>query len=402
VKIERELTAPDLLRQHVSHATLGGAWPAELDADFPVSMAEAALAEISSWPGYAATPLVELDGLASHLGVGSVIYKDEGPRFGLGSFKALGGAYAVMLLARKWLGEHGHGDAALADIRSGKYAAALKDLTVTCATDGNHGRSVSWGAEMAGCRCVIFIHAEVSEGRKAAMEGFGAEVRRIAGDYDESLKHCEREAKASGWFVVSDASYPGYMDIPRDVMAGYTVIASEVLAQTDAAPTHMFVQAGVGGFAAAMVARFWQRLGTAAPRTVIVEPDLAACAIESARQDKPAIVPIHEETLMAGLSCGEMSLVAWPILSGGCSDYVTVGEEGVGPAMRLLASGEAGAKVTAGESGVAGLLGLMAVAANPELKARIGLGPESRVLLIGSEGATDPEIYKSIVGDLAA
>ncbi|WP_193181770.1 diaminopropionate ammonia-lyase [Nisaea sediminum] len=402
MKIERELTAPELLRQHASHATLGGVWPSALEAGFPTAMAEAALAEISSWPGYAATPLVELDGLAAHLGVGSVIYKDEGPRFGLGSFKALGGAYAVMLLARKWLVEQGHGDAALADIRSGKYAGALTDLTVTCATDGNHGRSVSWGAQMAGCRCVIFIHAEVSEGRKAAMEGFGAEVRRIAGDYDESLKHCEREAKANGWFVVSDASYPGYMDIPRDVMAGYTVIASEVLAQTDAAPTHMFVQAGVGGFAAAMVARFWQRLGAAAPRTVIVEPDLAACAIESARQDKPAIVPIHEETLMAGLSCGEMSLVAWPILSGGCSDYVTVGEEGVGPAMRLLASGEAGAKVTAGESGVAGLLGLMAVAAHPELKERIGLGPESRVLLIGSEGATDPEIYKSIVGDLAA
>jgi len=402
VKIERELTAPDLLRQHASHATLGTAWPADLEAGFSAAMAEAALTEISSWPGYAATPLVELDRLAAHLGLGSVIYKDEGSRFGLGSFKALGGAYAVMLLARKWLAEQGHGEVALADIRTGKYAAALKDLTVTCATDGNHGRSVSWGGGMAGCRCVIFIHAEVSEGRKAAMEGFGAEVRRISGDYDDSLKHCEREAGANGWFVVSDASYPGYMDIPRDVMAGYTVIASEVLAQTDVPPTHMFVQAGVGGFAAAMVARFWQRLGAGAPRTVIVEPDLAACAIESARQDRPAVVPIHEETLMAGLSCGEMSLVAWPILAGGCSDYVTVGEEGVGPAMRLLASGEAGAKVTAGESGVAGLLGLMAVAANPGLKARIGLGPGSRVLLIGSEGATDPEIYKSIVGDLAA
>ncbi|UUX49620.1 diaminopropionate ammonia-lyase [Nisaea acidiphila] len=402
MNIERELTAPELLRQHAAHAAAGGAWPESLEADFPVSMADDALAEISSWPGYAPTPLESLDALAAHLGLGAVLYKDEGPRFGLGSFKALGGAYAVMLLARKWLAENGHGEAALADIRGGKFAEALKDLTVTCATDGNHGRSVSWGAEMAGCRCVIFIHAEVSEGRKAAMEGFGAEVRRIDGDYDMSLKVSEREAEANGWFVVSDASWPGYLEIPRDVMAGYTVMASEVLAQADAPPTHMFVQAGVGGFAAAMVARLWQKLGADAPRSIVVEPDLAACAIESARQDKPAIVPIHEETLMAGLSCGEMSLVAWPILSAGCTDYVTVGEEGVGPAMRLLASGEAGAKITGGESGVAGLLGLLAVCAHPVLKERIGLGPESRVLLIGSEGATDPEIYRSIVGDLAA
>ncbi|WP_420405493.1 diaminopropionate ammonia-lyase [Nisaea sp.] len=402
MNIERELTAPMLLRQHAAHETLSGAWPESLEADFPVSMAVSALSEISAWPGYAPTPLESLDGLATELGLGAVLYKDEGPRFGLGSFKALGGAYAVMLLARKWLADRGHDAATLDEIRSGKFAEALKEMTVTCATDGNHGRSVSWGAEMAGCRCVIFIHAEVSEGRKTAMEAFGAEVRRIDGDYDLSLKVSETEAEANGWYVVSDASWPGYMEIPRDVMAGYTVMASEVLAQTVAPPTHMFVQAGVGGFAAAMVARFWQTLGAEAPRTVVVEPELAACAIESARQDKPAVVPIHEETLMAGLSCGEMSLVAWPILAAGCSDYLTVGEEGVGPAMRLLASGEAGARITAGESGVAGLLGLMAVSSHPELKTRIGLGPDSRVLLIGSEGATDPEIYRSIVGDLAA
>lgn len=402
MNIERELTAPELLRQHAVHATVAGAYPRALEEAFPTGMAEAAIAEISSWPGYAPTPLHSLGALADHLGLGAVLYKDEGPRFGLGSFKALGGAYAVMLLARKWLAENGHGDAALADIRGGRFASVLKDLTVTCATDGNHGRSVAWGAEMAGCACVIYIHAEVSSGRKLAMEAFGAEVRRIDGDYDLSLKVCEKEASANGWFVVSDASYPGYLDIPRDVMAGYTVMGSEVLGQAGAAPTHMFVQAGVGGFAAAMVARLWQGYGAKAPRSVVVEPDLAACAIESARQDKPAIVRIHEETLMAGLSCGEMSLVAWPILSAGCSDYVTVGDEGVGPAMRLLASGEAGAKITGGESGVAGLVGLLAVCANPELKRRIGLGPESRVLLIGSEGATDPEIYRSIVGDLAA
>lgn len=400
--MERELLAPELLRQHATHGTVGGTYPRALEAEFPTGMAEAAIAEISSWPGYAPTPLYSLEKLADHLGIGAVLYKDEGPRFGLGSFKALGGAYAVMLLARKWLAEKGHGDAALADIRAGKFASALKDLTVTCATDGNHGRSVAWGAEMAGCACVIFIHAEVSQGRKQAMEAFGAEVRRIEGDYDLSLKYCENEAQANGWFVVSDASYPGYLDIPRDVMAGYTVMGSEVLGQAEEAPTHMFVQAGVGGFAAAMVARLWQGYGDKAPRSIVVEPDLAGCAIESARQDKPAIVPIHEETLMAGLSCGEMSLVAWPILSAGCTDYITVGEEGVGPAMRLLASGEAGVKITGGESGVAGLVGLLAVAANPVLKEQLDLGPDSRVLLIGSEGATDPEIYKSIVGDLAA
>lgn len=402
LEMEQELAAPGLIRDRAEHAVRDGAYPEDLAAAFSPAMCDAAHAEISTWPTYAPSPLHSLNKLAEKLGVASVHYKDEGVRFGLGSFKALGGSYAVMRLAAVWLRDRGHGSVSLGDIRSGKHAEALKDLTVTSATDGNHGRSVAWGAQMAGCGCVIFIHAEVSEGRKSAMEAFGAEVRRIAGDYDESLKVCDNAAETNGWFVVSDTSYPGYMDIPRDVMAGYTVMASEIMEQASEPPTHVFLQAGVGGFAASMVARFWQRLGADKPKSVIVEPELAACALESARLDRPATVSIREETMMAGLSCGEMSLVAWPILSGGVSDYLTIGEEGVAPAMRLLASGDAGGgKIVAGESGVAGLVGLIGAASDPALRARLGLGPESRVLVFGCEGATDPEIYRSIVGDLA-
>lgn len=388
----------NLIRDHIHRPTEDVAYPAALDSILSRTMAEEALGEISSWPGYAPTPLLELKPLANALDLGSILYKDEGHRLGLGSFKALGGAYAVMCFAAARLEEMTGTRPSLSDIRKGAYAEALRSVTVATATDGNHGRSVAWGAQMAGCQCKIFIHAEVSAGRKAAMEAFGAEVIRIDGDYDASVHRCAEEAAAHGWQIISDTSYEGYMDIPRTVMAGYSVLASEAIAQADAPPTHIFVQAGVGGVAAAVLARFWQEYGANHPHVIVVEPDRAACVFESARQGRAMTVPISEETIMAGLSCGEVSLLAWEILSRGAADFVTIGEEGVGPAMRLLASGRASdAPITAGESAVPGLIALVGAAARQDLRQILRLGPDSRILVIGCEGATDPEIYHRIV-----
>lgn len=394
------LKPPPRILDHAILSVTQGPWPAALDAVLSPAMAEAALAEIADWPGYAPTPIHRLDRLAEALGVGAVYYKDESHRFALESFKALGGAYGVLRLAAAQVAEQSGTTPALSRIRAGAFREQLRELTVTTATDGNHGRSVAWGAQMAGCRCRIYIHATVSTGRQQAMEALGAEVVRIEGDYDESVIRCARDSEENGWFVVSDTSYEGYTDVPREVMAGYSVMASEALEQlADAPPTHLFIQGGVGGVAAALCARFWQGLGDRRPRAVVVEPASAACILATARAGQPTQVPLEEETLMAGLSCGTVSLLAWDILKAGASDYLTIGEEGVAPAMRLLASGEAGGgAIVAGESAVAGLIGLVAAAQDETLRAGLGLGPDSRVFLLGSEGATDPDIYRQLVG----
>ncbi|MET4805415.1 diaminopropionate ammonia-lyase [Limibacillus sp. MBR-115] len=376
-----------------------GSFPAELEAVLSSTMTAAAQREITTWPGYEPTPLRSLNHLAEELQLAEVLYKDESPRFGLGSFKALGGSYAVVCLMADLLEAQKGERPPLAALRSGALARAVENITVVTATDGNHGRSVAWGAQMVGCACRIYIHAEVSKGRQEAMEALGAEVVRIDGDYDASLRRCAEEAAANGWYVVSDTSYEGYMDLPRNVMAGYSVMAAEVLDQIEGPPpSHVFIQAGVGGVAAAVCATFWQRLGAARPRFVIVEPATAACILASARAGRPATVPIEAETIMAGLSCGEASLLAWDILSRGAQDFLAIEEQGVESMMRLLASGEAGGgTIEAGESAVPGLVALVAACRDRDLRRSLGLDDTSRVLVFGCEGATDPAIYQQIL-----
>lgn len=234
----------------------------------------AAQREIGQWPGHAPTPLRALPALAKGLGLASVHYKDEGERFGLKSFKALGGAYAVERLLAQAVERRNGGEAVrAADMLAGRWRELVKDITVTCATDGNHGRSVAWGAQLFGCRCVIFIHATVSEGRRAAIATYGAEVIRVPGNYDDSVRHADAEAKANGWTVVSDTTYEGYREIPIDVMHGYGVMSREIVEQYGPAPpTHVLVQAGVGALAASVAAAFWLAWGPKRPKMIVIEP----------------------------------------------------------------------------------------------------------------------------------
>ncbi len=361
---------------------------------------------ITSWPGYAPTPLVFFDGLARDLGLGAIGYKDEAHRFDLKSFKALGGAYAVMrLLADRVAAATGVEAVAAEDLRSGRYRALTETMTVCCATDGNHGRSVAWGARLFGCRSVIFIHETVSDGRKTAIEGFGAEVRRVAGNYDDSVRAAQQAAEDNGWTVVSDTSYPGYTDIPCDVMQGYALMAKEADAQwavrlgADRPPTHLFVQAGVGGVAAAVISYFWERRGAERPMGICVEPDKAACVHASIRDGRRVAVEGDLDTIMAGLACGEVSLVAWPVLHHGLDAVIALPDWTAEDMMRRLAGGLSGAApLVAGESGVTGLAGLVAAAGDPETRALLRLGPEARALVFGTEGATDDDVYRAIVG----
>lgn len=359
---------------------------------------DTAEAEITAWEGYNPTPLHSMQALATRIGVDKVLYKDEGPRFGLASFKALGGAYAALRVLQREIAQRSGEDVSLADIRNGKFRDACAQITLVSATDGNHGRSLAWGCQKFGAPCRIYIHAEVSEGRAQIMRDFGAEVIRITGDYDASVALAKTEAETNGWFVVSDTSWDGYTEPPRDVMAGYGVLTREVCRALDRAPTHVFLQGGVGGMAAGIIAALVQHWGEHSPRVVIVEPELAACLYESARQGTATTVAIAQETIMAGLSCGEPSPLAWEILAQEAADYVTIPDTLIPPTVRMLARPLPGdPMIEAGESAVAGLSALIAARTDPALSKALGLDTTSRVLLIGSEGITDPEIYAQIM-----
>ncbi|HWI81905.1 diaminopropionate ammonia-lyase [Ramlibacter sp.] len=359
----------------------------------------AATAQIQCWPGHDVTPLHDLRGLAARLDVAAVAYKDEGSRFGLGSFKALGGAYAVArLLCRTVAQRVGHA-VTTADLLARRFHDLTREVTVTCATDGNHGRSVAWGAQLFGCRCVVYLHAQVSEGRRAAIAGYGAAVVRTAGNYDESVRRADADAQAFGRHVISDTSYPGFMDVPRHVMQGYQLLVAEAAQQLAAPPTHVFVQGGVGGLAAAVCGYYWERLGGTRPRLTVVEPRAADCLMRSARRGRITAVPGELDTLMAGLACGEVSPLAWEILETGADAFATIGDEAAVATMRLLADGSDGdPPIVAGESAVAGLAAAIGISANPAQRAALGLDQSSRLLFVGSERDTDPALYAQLVG----
>jgi diaminopropionate ammonia-lyase len=350
-----------------------------------------AKAAITGWSGYQPTPLRTLPNSAD---VSVVRIKDEGSRFGLGSFKALGGAYAVANLLTAELARRNVIPAATpADLLDGRYRDTTRTITVTCATDGNHGRSVAWGAERFHCRCVIFVHETVSQGRVDAIARFGARIVRVPGNYDDAVREADREAREQKWFVVSDTSYPGYTEVPRDVMQGYRLMADEAADQwTGAPPTHVFIQAGVGGAAAAVSVQMRARF-TPAPLLVVVEPDHAACLLASARAGAPTGVQGDLETIMAGLACGEPSLLAWQELERAAFAFMAIPDEAAIACLRWLAA--EGHNI--GESGVAGLAGLQLAAADPAAREQLRLARDSRVLLFGTEGVTDPVVYHAIL-----
>ncbi len=348
---------------------------------------------------HAETPLVALPGLAARLGVGAIHVKDEGHRLGLGSFKALGGAYAVIRLVLEAAGERLGRPVDMADLHAPDVAAVARGMTFACATDGNHGRSVAQGARLVGARAAIFVHSGVSDERVAAIARFGAQMIRVAGTYDDSVREAARVAQEKGWTIVSDTSWPGYERIPGLVMQGYTALLREALRTLPAPPTHVFVQAGVGGIAAAVAGHLALECGAARPVFTVVDPARAACLFESARAGRPVTIAHGEPTVMAMLECYEPSLVAWRVLSRAADAFMTVGEEDAVAAMRQLAYPVAGdPAIVAGESGGVGLAGLMRAAADPAIRAALGLDGTARILVVNTEGATDPGRYEEIVG----
>ena len=368
--------------QHVRNAGYhGGAFPNAAD-NLNAEVMQAAQNTISNWPDYAPTPLLSLAPVANLCGVGAVYYKDESHRFGLKSFKALGGAYAVAQLVD-------------AEKKAGRDPTKL---TVTTATDGNHGRSLAWGAQLAGCGAEIYIHQHVSSARETAMANYGANVTRVNGNYEASLATCKADAKAHGWHIVSDTSWTGYRNIPLLIMAGYTLMGQEVIKQLGANKlTHCFLPVGVGGLAGGIVAPIWQQMNADLPCMISVESHMSACFLESIAAQTPTLVDISEETLMAGLSCGEVSALAWELLQPSLSHCLAIDDAAVAPLMVKFADGTIGGMpIEAGECATSGLAALLAAKQDPQRWQQLGLSADSVILLIGTEGATDADIYAEL------
>jgi diaminopropionate ammonia-lyase len=356
-----------------------------------------ALAAHRRLPGYRPTPLRELPELARRTGVASVHLKDESQRFGLPAYKVLGASWATLRLLERMAGHSLEPWDTLDDLRRG--LAPLGPLKLITATDGNHGRGVARVAGWLGFAAEIFV----PEGTRAArIEGIareGARVTVVAGTYDDTVARAA-ESRGPDTLLVSDHGWPGYEEIPTWVAEGYQTLFQEIEAQLmeqgAPEPDLLLVQIGVGTLAGAMVARY--RGTHARPLIVGVEPTGAACALLSVEAGAPVMIHAGADaSIMAGLNCGTPSTAAWPLLRDGVDAYVAVEDEQARQAMRHLAS----EGVVSGESGAAsaaGLVELMTGKGSEPVRDAMGIGPRSRVLLISTEGATDPVSYRSIVG----
>ena len=334
-----------------------------------------AYSTISKWNDYSPTPLLYLNKLSKELNLNKIYYKDESKRFDLKSFKALGGAYAVE-----------------------KITKGNKDIIVSTATAGNHGRSVAWGAKRLGLKCKIFISEYVSNARGKAMEALGADVVKVKGNYEKSLIECIKQSTDNNWQIVQDVAWKDYMLVPTLTMAGYSVMMKEIIDQINKEEiTHIFLQAGVGGMAGAMVAGAARYLKNT-PKMIVVEPDSAACVMESIKTGKIEKINILRESLMGGMSCGEPSLVPWEILKKSVNNCISLPDDDIGKAMKLFANASFGDdKIIAGENSAPGVISLIASCNDENIKNKINLSSSSNVLLIGCEGDTDQEMYQKLL-----
>jgi diaminopropionate ammonia-lyase len=378
----------------------------EVNRLLPDGVTDEARAFHAQLPGYEMTPLKRLSHLAPRLGLGGIWVKDESARMRLNAFKALGGSFAIYRFICRAVGRP---RLSFADLMSDEVRAALGELTFTSATDGNHGKGLAWAAQKLGFPCVIYVHKNTSAARIAAIAEYDAAVRVVDGNYDDAVRQCERDARANGWQVISDTSWPGYEDVPMWVMQGYTTLLGEtqeqLAAQGVVKPTHIFLQAGVGAFAAAMIAFYVKLFGAGAPISVVVEPRRADCLYHSLRigDGRPHSVSGELDTIMAGLACGEPSPLAWQILWNGADFIVTAPDYVAAKGMRMYGVPLRGDPfVVSGESGAV-TLGALAFIMQYEgaavLRERLQLDETSRVLLINTEGNTDPDYFRNVVWD---
>ncbi len=353
--------------------------------------------------GYEPTPLVSLPALSARLGVANIWVKDESKRFGLNSFKALGGGYAIARYLCEKLGLEPN-ERSFDILRSPEARQKLGVVTFITATDGNHGRGVAWAARQLGHRAVICLPRGTAADRLENIRVLGAQVQVTDLNYDDTVHLARRMAEENGWVLVQDAAWSGYEDIPTQIMQGYTTLARETVEQLGRVkPTHLFLQAGVGSMAGAEAGYFAAAYGPDGPVTVIVEPDQADCLFRTAKADDGAIhiVTGAMNSMMAGLCCGEPCTVSWDILQTCADAFISCADAYSASGMRILGRPEPGdPAVISGESGAVTTGALAAIMTEERLvplRRALGLDKDSRVLLISTEGDTDRENYRRIV-----
>jgi len=330
---------------------------------------------ISNWNSYSPTPLLSLNKLNEKLKLNKIYYKDESKRFHLKSFKALGGAYAVE-----------------------KIIKGNDKSVISTATAGNHGRSVAWGAQKNDLECKIFISEFVSESRAEVMRNFGADVIRVKGNYEDSLNECIMQSNKNNWQIVQDVAWEDYKLVPKLTMAGYSVMMKEISEQIkNEKISHVILQAGVGGMAAAMVAGIARYLDYI-PQILVVEPDSAACVLESINTGKIEKISIEKESIMGGMSCGEVSLVPWEILKNSLHFCVTVSDDYISKTVKYLANKEfSNEKIIGGECSTPGIVSLIGLNNDHKIRKEINLNKSSNVLVFGCEGDADEELYQKLL-----
>jgi diaminopropionate ammonia-lyase len=352
-------------------------------------------------PGYEPTPLVDLAGLASFLGIHRLWIKDESQRFGLNAFKVLGASYAIGKLAARHLGldpSSVHFPELTAEARN------VKSLTFATATDGNHGRAVAWTARMLGCPAVVYLPAGTARARVDAIEHEGAKAIVVQGTYDDAVRLVASHSRERGWTLLQDTAWPGYEEIPALIMEGYTTLVAEAASRMEGVhPTHVMVQAGVGSLASGILAAVQERWGHARPHFTVVEPVTAAPFFLSARagDNQPKAAEGDLKTIMAGLACGEASTLAWPALGTWADAFAVCQDDVAHRGMRVLGNplGK-DLRIISGESGAVTTGMLFELCTDPRLedaRRAMALGPESRVLLFSTEGDTDPLNYRQVV-----
>ena len=357
-------------------------------------------------PVYEPTPLARLDSLAEKLGVRAVFVKDESKRFGLNAFKGLGGLYSLFRLICRELRLDAQ-TVTFDDLKKPELLEKVRRMVFITTTDGNHGRGVAWAAHQLGCEAHVYMPVGSSPARADAIRAFGAECEIMDTGYDDTVRMTAKLAEENGWFLVQDTSWPGYTDVPTWIVQGYTTMAEEAAAQLESegfkAPTHVFVQAGVGAMAGGVTGYLVSRYDCRRPKFITVEPENMACVYCSAQVNDGEAHPAVDtgETIMAGLNCGEPCTVTWPVLRDFCSWYVKCPDYIAANGMRILGAPVAGdPQVISGESGAvtAGLLAEICEQNDcTELRKMMGLDENSVVLLFSTEGDTDPESWERIV-----
>ncbi|MDL2316815.1 diaminopropionate ammonia-lyase [Desulfovibrio sp. OttesenSCG-928-A18] len=368
-------------------------------------VAESVRAFHATFKEYKPTPLVNLPGLSKELGIKKLLVKDESKRFGLNAFKVLGGSYAMGRYLADKIGLPLQGlsrDALL----SPQARAKAGDITFVTTTDGNHGRGLAWTARELGYKCIVFMPKGSEQIRVDNILAEGAECTVTEFNYDDAVRMSWNLAQEKGYVMVQDTAWDGYEEIPTWIMQGYMTLALEALEQMKAAgtlPTHCFLQAGVGSYAGAVVGSLTAALGPDAPRFIVVEPHKANCIYASAvaGDGKPHNVTGDLQTLMAGLACGEPNTISWNILRDYCAAYISCPDYVAANGMRILAAPvHNDAPIVSGESGAVTTGIVQWLMQHPAARAQrqlLGLGPDSSVLVISTEGDTAPQVYRNVV-----